>query len=69
MTCPHCPATFESNHALHGHIGAAHVRKRVLGEIEHGTTNGYRAHKRRKEHACAECLLAWRQKYQRRLKN
>lgn len=59
---------FATEHALFGHVGAAHARKRERKEIVHSTPAGYRAHNRRGERPCADCLRAWRQNNQRKLK-
>lgn len=36
---------------------------RRKGEINHGTSAGYKNHKWRKEQACLECRVAWREYY------
>lgn len=33
---------------------------------KHGTVGGYQCHKRRREPACAPCIVAWRVYYQKR---
>jgi hypothetical protein len=49
-----------------GHPGKNHrcacgqlARNWRVGRIQHGTTTGYRHHRRNGESACAECRAAW----------
>lgn len=55
--CPQCGYEGDENQ-VHGHIGAAHVRRRR--PVHHGSVRGYWQHKRRKDPPCPACRLAWR---------
>lgn len=62
--CPRgCGAEFDNRRQRAGHLahcGTGQTYEHLTKPIPHGTAQGYRTHKHRKEDACAECKTAWR---------